>query len=228
MKVFVRISNGNTLSLDVNITDCVESLKQQIQNKVGILPEQQFLTYTALYLNNGYTLEHYEIQNEDTLYLDIILPRNIKIYIKDLSMETLEMDVRSIDRIFLIKQAILREKNIPLDEQCLRCEGAILEDNHTMKDYNINGEATFHFSRVPGKCIKVNIKMLSMGVFSLDIKPSDTIESVKQHIQNKEGVLPYEQLLMFEGRGLEDGYTLQDYKVQNGDELSIFSIHQEQ
>ena len=141
----------------------------------------------------------------------------MQIFVKTLQGETTTLDVTEDDTIDSIKEKLQDKKGIPSDQQRLIFSGKQLEDGKSLRDYGIQDGANIHMVlRLRGGAnITIHVKTLQGETTTMEVSTDEDIKVIKQKLQDKKGIPDDQQRLIFSGKQLEDGKTLNDYGIQD-------------
>lgn len=243
MQISVKTFSGKTISLVCKTSDTIEEIKSKIQDKEGIPPENYCLICAGKRLEDGHTLSDSSIWNEPSQHLVMFTPRRQVNEVTSASTRE-DMDAGDVNTLsgkpgsLACKQShttndveteVQNKKVIPPGEHCCVYVDKRLEDGHIVSDCNIENESRIPIFRshepkvtMPKKRIHIALKLPDGRGYLLACKSSGTIKSLKNKIQEQEGIPPEKQTLFFlAGEELQDDRTIDDYKIMTGSTLHL-------
>lgn len=128
----------------------------------------------------------------------------MQIFVRSPSGRMISLRVYPDETLYDVKKKIMEKHNFVFN-------GVQMEDNHTtLADYSIQHQSTLDLLEK----MQIHIKETLQGLtFTVDVDSSDTIDNIKDKIENNDGFPKGRQCLIFANEQLEGKRTLAEYNI---------------
>jgi len=218
--IYIRHNLKDIVLDDIKSSDTIEIIKRKIEMKEGLKAELQRLVFSGKILLNEKTVSEYNFGNNRLVLF--MKKEEIPIIIKMEIGKIIRMLVVENETIKSLKDEINYSEGINPENQILLFEGKQLENNKFISDYGIQKESIIYL--IIKKKISIIIKMKKGTVIKMLVDKNETIKNLKDKIYDKEEINPDNQILIFEGKELENNKNINDYGIQN-DSLIYLNIN---
>ena len=202
----VQDSKEKSSPVEVDIDQPVGQFKLMIEQRHGIPPNKQRLSFNGVILDDFKTLADHHVVNGSKLVLE-----PAKVTIKARGCKSFKILVWPEDNVKKLKRVIARKTKIDVDIQCLMFGGTELTNRQRALARDLDN----------GDVIVVETFSITVAHWVGDmipitgIRPSSTIEDIKKIVQEKLDIPIDEQEYHFDGHAMNSSLTLKDQDVKH-------------
>ncbi|KAK9058716.1 hypothetical protein SSX86_023558 [Deinandra increscens subsp. villosa] len=215
-KINVKMPSGEIKSLKVKQSDTFGKLKVKIQENEKIPFDHQELVYNGTVQLDKDTLSNLFIEKDIILTLMTKSNGLIKIFIDD-TFVTHSINVKPDTTIGDVKSMVFG----CFGWEVLVFNETVLEESGTLAEYNIIDGSILTVMGISMGRMDIKVDLYTGKTISLSVKPTYTVEDVKDDIQDEEDIPREEQVLMFDNMVLGEPGTLFDFGVTRNSTLKL-------
>ena len=238
-EISVRTLTGKIITVQCNKTDLIADIKGTIEQKEAIpIVNQQLvkretqsnpknlIQIVDIQLDDNASLADYNIQNHQELILMQVdpaklIPELTTIYVQSSAGEKYPIKIDLNAPISEVKAILSKQVGFEQGEQRLLFDGKELKNNQILCQCNVRDGSTLHLKTVNFCDRVVYIRMLNGRSFPLEYNTSNTIGMIKAMIHDEMSIDVDKQHLVFAAQRLDDGKTLSDYDIKQGDVIHL-------
>ncbi|KAA6397807.1 MAG: putative Polyubiquitin [Streblomastix strix] len=232
----IKLPSDEIVQLTVQNEQKVKDIYSLAYKEIKMDPRGIKLYKQGVALDKKKFISEVKLDSDDTL---IIQKETILIHLKPLKGNIITVKVKEQDTIAQVKQKIKEKEFISPNHQKLLLQGVQLEDQKTIQDYNIQSQSILEIQsqlhtesksgstpnqqQIRGK-MHISVRTQQGWLIELYVKATDSVDSLKEKIFDKEGIPPSQQKLTLLGVQLENKKILQEYNIKNEAILNLSQL----
>lgn len=232
MQVSVKIpSVGKTIKLHVKKSNRVADVKAEIEQKAGILMNNQILMYAGRQLEDNQTLSQCDLRNDQPLHVLVSPTDKLRVFINVRGERAVSLDVKCWYTVADVKLMIETQEGLPVCTHILtRTQSSVdvvLTDSQMLQDQGVKNNDILMLKQNNNLVLQQNgnfqifIRTWEGKTLTMSLKMSNTTEEVMEKIGER---LPIKQdmyYLCYRGRLLSSGDTLEKHQVQSNSTIDL-------
>jgi len=145
----------------------------------------------------------------------------MRLFLQVVNAKTFAMEVEPSALVEEVKEKVGEREGVSMEQLVLRFRGKELRNGGTLVDSGVAAEDTVVVGGVLRGGMLVKVKTLTGKEIEIDIEPTDKIERIKERVEEKEGIPPPQQRLIFGGKQMADDKTAKDFNIEGGSVLHL-------
>ena len=216
INVVVEMPDGKKHEIEVTPSDTKDSIKSKIEAKNGMAAPRQVIKFNGKELPDGKTVKDMGIRDGSDIKVEVY---KVPVTVNTMDGKQIKVMVDPTDKLSKIKVQLEQDSGLPASNQKLFMHGdELADDNKTAADYGIKGGSKLDLEP---KTITITVEMPDGKKHEIDVKPSDTKDTIKDKIQANTGMEAPRQVVKFNGKELPGGKTVKDMGIKDGSDIKV-------